>query len=52
MVVHVGDTGVGLEPMNETLPAYELNGGNFQSVDLEKVGGLTEKDGRQPLGWS
>ncbi len=52
VVVHVGDTGVGLEPMNETLPAYELNGGNFQSVDLEKVGGLTEKDGRQPLGWS
>jgi hypothetical protein len=51
VVVHVGDTGVGLEPIGDRLPAYELHGGEFQSVDLEKVGGLIEKEGRPPLGW-
>ncbi|KAK5172753.1 uncharacterized protein LTR77_002873 [Saxophila tyrrhenica] len=46
VVVHVGDTGVGLQPVDEKLPA-------FQSVDLEKVGGLTEmeKETRPTRGW-
>lgn len=44
VVVRVGDTSVGLEPLDEKLPLYEQEeGGRFDSVDLERVGGLTEK---------
>jgi len=51
VVVHVGDNGLGLEPVSgEKLPAYEA-GGRFQSIDLERVGGLMEKETRAPLGW-
>ncbi|KAK3049499.1 hypothetical protein LTR09_009166 [Extremus antarcticus] len=46
VVVHVGDTGVGLQPMDEKLPEYEQRDSGFQSVDLEKVGGLMEKETR------
>lgn len=52
VVVRVGDTGVGLEPVDEKLPAYQPSEGpRFQSVDLERVGGLAEKQSR-PLGWN
>lgn len=52
VVVHVGDSGVGMEPLDEKLPAYQrTEGERFQSLDLERIGGLTEKEMRQPLGW-
>lgn len=46
VVVHVGDSSsLGFEPAAEQLPAYQL-------IDLEKVGGLQEREARPPLGWS
>lgn len=47
VVVRVGDNGVqGLEPVHdEQLPAYQKEtGGRFASVDLDRVGGLKEKN--------
>ena len=51
VVVHVGDSGVGLEPVgDENLPSYyQTESERFQSIDLERIGGLDEK--RSPLGW-
>jgi len=45
VVVRVGETGVGLEPLkDEQLPAYEKEGGQrFHSIDMERIGGLKEK---------
>lgn len=48
VVVRVTDTGVGLEPLRdskeEQLPAYEKEmGGRFDSIDMERIGGLKEK---------
>ncbi|TVY29007.1 hypothetical protein LHYA1_G002252 [Lachnellula hyalina] len=46
VVVRVGETSVGLEPLkeDEQLPAYEKEGGErFQSIDMERIGGLKEK---------
>lgn len=45
VVVRVGDTGVGLEPLrDEQLPAYEKEAGErFHSIDMERIGGLKEK---------
>ena len=52
VVVHVGDSGVGMSPVDEKLPAYEKEGGRMQSVDLDRVGGLVEQArNKQPLGW-
>lgn len=47
-VVRVGDTTVGLEPLHEEqLPAYEKdNKTRFYSVDIDKIGGLKEKEYR------
>lgn len=43
VVVRVGETTVGLEPMSEDkLPAYG-EGERFQSLDLDRIGGLVEK---------
>lgn len=50
VVVHVGESGVGMSPVEEKLPAYQEENGRMQSVDLERVGGLVEKE-RKPLGW-
>ncbi|EME48121.1 hypothetical protein DOTSEDRAFT_42387 [Dothistroma septosporum NZE10] len=48
VVVRVGDTGVGLEPV-DTLPAYQqTEGDRFQSIDLERIGGLVEKARNAP----
>lgn len=48
LVVRVGDNAtVGLEPMraDEQLPAYEREAkGEFQSIDMDQIGGLKEKD--------
>lgn len=46
VVVHVGErSSLGFEPLNEKLPSYQQSGDSgFQSVDLERVGGLTEKE--------
>jgi hypothetical protein len=46
VVVRVGETGVGLEPLRdeEQLPAYQKEGGDrFHSIDMERIGGLKEK---------
>ena len=45
VVVRVGDHSVGLEPIQETLPPYQQSASDrFQSLDLERIGGLKEKD--------
>jgi len=45
VIVRVGETGVGLEPLqDEQLPAYEKESGErFHSLDMERIGGLKEK---------
>ena len=46
VIVRVGETGVGLEPLkeDEQLPAYEKESGErFHSIDIERIGGLKEK---------
>lgn len=46
VVVRVGDTSVGLEPLpeDEQLPAYEKESGErFHSIDMDRIGGLKEK---------
>ncbi|KAL1960046.1 hypothetical protein VTO42DRAFT_218 [Malbranchea cinnamomea] len=47
VVVRISDKGsIGLEPCDEeTLPPYQSNGSDrFQSLDLERMGGLKEKE--------
>lgn len=46
VVVRVGETSVGLEPLDdEQLPAYEKeNKTQFYSIDMDKIGGLKEKE--------
>ncbi|KAF2427182.1 hypothetical protein EJ08DRAFT_681143 [Tothia fuscella] len=45
VVVHVGEHSVGLEPVNENLPPYQQSEGErFQSLDLDRMGGLKEKE--------
>lgn len=45
VVVRLSDQGgVGLEPVQEDLPPYQQNPERFQSLDLERIGGLREKD--------
>lgn len=46
VIVRVGETGVGLEPLNEEqLPAYEKESAErFHSIDIERIGGLKEKE--------
>jgi hypothetical protein len=47
VVVRVGETSVGLEPLSEEeqLPAYQKeNGERFHSIDMDRIGGLKEKD--------
>jgi len=46
VVVRVGETGVGLEPLKEyeQLPAYQKESTErFHSIDMERIGGLKEK---------
>lgn len=54
VVVHVGDNGIGMGPVIEKLPAYQTSSERerMQSIDLERVGGLVEKEKeKKPLGW-
>lgn len=52
VVVHVGENGIGLEPCSENPPAYQhLEDGRFDSVDLERVGGLVEKKHSRQHTW-
>lgn len=46
VVVHISENGgVGLSPANDDLPPYQSNeSGRFQSLDLERMGGLKEKE--------
>lgn len=45
LVVRVGEKGVGLEPLRdeEQLPAYDGEKERYQSLDLDRIGGLKEK---------
>ncbi|CAI4219194.1 unnamed protein product [Parascedosporium putredinis] len=49
VVVRMGETSVGLEPVREEqLPVYEKeNNSQFYSIDMDKIGGLKEKDRTQ-----
>jgi len=53
LMVRVGDTSVGLEPLNEKdgLPAYTADS-RFQSLDLDRIGGLVEKATNNPKQWN
>ncbi|KAI0914349.1 hypothetical protein F4824DRAFT_457390 [Ustulina deusta] len=46
LLVRVGETTIGLEPLKEEqLPAYEKEGNNaFYSIDMDRIGGLREKE--------
>lgn len=48
VVVRVGETTVGLEPLHEEqLPAYEKeSSAQFYAIDIDKIGGLKEKEFR------
>jgi hypothetical protein len=54
VVVRIGDSGsVGMEPVKQDrdLPPYQTEqSGRFQSLDLERIGGLKEKN--EPRRWS
>jgi len=51
VVVRVGETTVGLEPVSDDkLPAYG-DGERFQSLDLDRIGGLVEKARNTPEVW-
>ncbi|TRX91343.1 hypothetical protein FHL15_007765 [Xylaria flabelliformis] len=49
LLVRVGETTIGLEPLKEEqLPAYDKEGSNsFYSIDMDRIGGLKEKDRSQ-----
>lgn len=51
VVVRIGEKGgIGLEPCKEDLPPYQANSSDrFQSLDLERMGGLKEKDDKDDL---
>lgn len=51
VVVRVGEHSIGLEPLHENLPPYQAND-RFQSLDLERLGGLKEKDLENDKRWS
>lgn len=47
VVVRVGDHSVGLEPVQEDLPPYQRDASDrFDSLDLDRIGGLKEKDSK------
>ncbi|KAJ5205461.1 hypothetical protein N7491_003913 [Penicillium cf. griseofulvum] len=49
VIVRISDAGsVGLEPCHEELPPYQTTDtGRFQSLDMDRMGGLKEKDERK-----
>lgn len=47
VVVRVGEHSVGLEPVNEDLPPYQRDASDrFDSLDLDRIGGLKEKNSK------
>jgi hypothetical protein len=47
VVVRVGDHSVGLEPVQDDLPPYQRDASDrFDSLDLDRIGGLKEKDSK------
>ena len=45
VVVRVGEHSVGMEPLQEDLPPYQRDASDrFDSLDLDRIGGLKEKD--------
>ena len=46
VVLRIGESGaVGMEPVEEQLPAYQWSdSGKFHSLDLDRIGGLREKE--------
>lgn len=47
VIVRVGDHSVGLEPVQEDLPPYQHDASDrFDSLDLDRIGGLKEKDSK------
>lgn len=46
VIVRIGEKGgIGLEPYSENLPPYQENSSDrFQSLDLDRMGGLKDKD--------
>jgi len=47
VVVRVGEHSVGLEPVTDDLPAYQRDSvDRFDSLDLDRIGGLKEKDSK------
>jgi type II secretory pathway pseudopilin PulG len=47
VVVRVGEHSVGLEPVQDDLPAYQRDTSDrFDSLDLDRIGGLKEKDSK------
>lgn len=48
VVVRVGEHSVGLEPVNDGLPPYQRDSSDrFDSLDLDRIGGLKEKDNKE-----
>lgn len=48
VVVRVGEHSVGLEPLQEDLPPYQRDASDrFDSLDLDRLGGLKEKDNKE-----
>ncbi|KAH8701211.1 hypothetical protein GQ44DRAFT_717982 [Phaeosphaeriaceae sp. PMI808] len=47
VIVRVGEHSVGLEPVQEDLPPYQRDASDrFDSLDLDRIGGLKEKDSK------
>ncbi|OAL44799.1 hypothetical protein IQ07DRAFT_592080 [Pyrenochaeta sp. DS3sAY3a] len=47
VVVRVGEHSVGLEPVNDDLPPYQRDASDrFDSLDIDRIGGLKEKDSK------
>ncbi|KAF2742970.1 hypothetical protein M011DRAFT_481274 [Sporormia fimetaria CBS 119925] len=47
VVVRVGEHSVGLEPLQDSLPPYQRDTTDrFDSLDLDRIGGLKEKDSK------
>ncbi|KAF1938838.1 hypothetical protein EJ02DRAFT_270675 [Clathrospora elynae] len=47
VIVRVGEHSVGLEPVNDDLPPYQRDSSDrFDSLDLDRIGGLKEKDSK------
>jgi hypothetical protein len=47
VIVRVGEHSVGLEPVQDNLPPYQRDASDrFDSLDLDRMGGLKEKDNK------